>query len=915
MSRPTDLRVNTLVAPTGIDTVRPELAWRLDPSDEDVPAPMTAWQVQAHRDSPDGPVAWDSGRVAGARPWGRVWAGEPLTSGTTYQWRVRIWTEVEDQPGDWSAWAEFETGILAGEEWSASWIAGPDTATGVAYLRGDVDLAAVLAEHGPLVRARAHVSALGWYRLLVNGLDLTGPSLVPRWTPFDDEVEFQTYDLTEVLRVDANAVTLVVGDGRFRGTNGIRSERAIYGDRLAGIVEIHLDLADGTRHVIGSDGSWVTGTGRILTSDPKLGERVDLRIDDHRWFDPRRRPVGTSPAEVVDSPRRLVGELTGRVTQVRTLPAVSVTRTPSGKQLVDLGQNFAGVVRIRLRGPAGTVVRLTHSEIVGRDGELDVDYIQLLPVFTWYQRDEVTLAGREEWWQPWFTIHGFRYVEVDGLPGDLDPADVEGVVLSSEMPETGSFSCSDPRLERLRENVLWSLRSNFTDTATDCPTRERSGWTGDIQLFAPTALTMVESHGFLRRYLRSLALEQRPDGRIPAIIPAETSTSRRSRNPVTWYFEKEATSVGWGDAAVYVPQTLHLHRGDTEVLEAGYPVMLRWVDLLESRTRPRGLLGHLAARVHGRGRRLPDGVVSVGFDWGEWLRPGDSIITTILENMTLGHPEVATAYLAHTARELAGIARLLGHDADAVRLEALADRSRAAYRAAFVHADGRIGADRQDDYVRAVAFGLLDEHEVAPAVERLVGMIRAADHHLGTGFLSTPLLLRVLADHGHEEVVWRLLLQTTSPSWLHAVESGATTVWETWEGYDEKGDAKDSHNHYAFGSVAAFLVERVAGLAPGAPGYDVIDVAPLVEGPLTRASASVLTPHGHAAVSWERTGRPGAEDLTLSVTVPPGAIARVRLPGRTVEEVGAGTTRLTFPASGSVRHLSTSTLADQEATR
>lgn len=899
-----DLRVNTLTSPVGIDTRRPELAWRLGASPDGPHGgdPMVAWRVQARRDSLEGPVVWDSGRVAGTEPWGIRWRGADLTSTTTYAWRVAVWQTDADLEPRWSQWATFETGILAGEAWAASWVEGPPTTTGVAYLRGDADLGSgALDGRAPVVRARAHVSALGWYRFLVNGVDLTGDSLVPRWTPFDDEVEFQTYDVTTALREGRNALTLVVGDGRFRGRNGIKNERRIYGDRLAGIVQLHLTRADGSVEVIGSDGSWVTGTGRIVEADPKHGETVDLRVDDAAWSDPDRRPSDTHPVTVAPHTRQLVGEVTGRVTHVRTLPAVSVRRTPSGKQLVDLGQNFAGVVRIRLRGRRGTVVRLTHSEVVGRDGELDTDYIHLLPILHWHQRDEVTLSGREEWWQPWFTVHGFRHVEVDGLDEDLTVDDVEGVVLSSEMPETGAFDCSDERLVRWFDNLRWSLRSNFMDTSTDCPTRERSGWTGDIQLFAPTALSVVEAHGFLRRYLRSLALEQRADGRIPAIIPAETSSRRRSRNIATWTFEREATSVGWGDAAVYLPQALHRYRGDTDVLGETYPVMVRWVEQLERRTRPRGLTGRVAARVHGRGRRLPAGVVSVGYDWGEWLRPGESLVSTIVENFTLGRPEVATAYLAHTAGRLAEVATLLGRDTDAARWTSLRARTRTAYRAAFVHPDGRIGADKQDDYVRAVAFGLLDEHEVPRAVERLVGMIRDNDWHLGTGFLSTPLLLEVLADHGREDVVWRLLLQTSNPSWLHQVERGATTLWETWEGYDERGDAKESHNHFALGSIGAFLVERVAGLAPATPGYGVIDVAPLVDGPLTHASASVLTPHGAASVSWRRSGdrAAGTAEVVVDVRVPPGARARVRIGTCPVQEVGSGRTVLAVPLAPS----------------
>lgn len=887
MTAPIDLRVNTLAAPVGIDTARPDFAWRLDPEQS---TPMTAWHLEVRRGDVDGPVAWDSGRREGSCPWGISWQGEPLHSSTTYAWRVMAW-RGDDDATEWSEWSSFETGILAGEAWQASWIAGPDSTTGVAYLRGDLDLLGG-ADPTDVVRARAHVSALGWYRLLVNGTDLTGAALVPRWTPFDHEVEFQTYDVTEALRSGTNAVSLVIGDGRFRGRNGIRNERAIYGTRLAGIVQIHVELADGTTRVSVSDGTWVTGTGRIVESDPKHGEQVDLRIDDAVWFDPERRPRDATPVDLITSDRALVGERTGRVEQIAALPAMSITRTPSGKQLVDLGQNFAGVVRIRLRGPAGTTVRLTHSEVVGKDGELDVTYIQLLPVLHWFQRDRVTLSGRDEWWQPWFTVHGFRYVEVDGLEHDLAPDDVEGVVLSSAMPETGAFDCSDDRLVQWRRNVMWSLRSNFMDTATDCPTRERSGWTGDIQLFAPSALTMVDAHGFLRRYLASLALEQRPDGRIPAIIPAETSSSRRSRNVVSWAFEFQATSVGWGDAAVYLPEILHRYRGDTDVLRELYPVMLRWVDQLERRTRPRGLLGRLAARVHGRGRRLPDGVVAVGYDFGEWLRPDENIVGIVVENFTLGHPEVATAYLCHTAARLAAVARTLGRGDDATRLDALSSRTRRAYREAFVRADGSIGADKQDDYVRAIAFGLLDEHEVPAALGRLLAKIEGNGHHLGTGFLSTPMLLEVLADHGHEDVVWRLLLQTSNPSWLHQVEAGATTVWETWEGHDSDGNAKESHNHYAFGSIAAFLTERVAGLAPAAPGYEAIEIKPLVDGPLTHASASVLTPYGTASVAWRRDDVDGERRISLDVVVPPGSRARVDVAGHETCEIGAGATHL-----------------------
>lgn len=887
---PLDLRTDTRTEPVGLDEPHPELAWRLPAGST---SGQVAWQVQVttggfSRGRPAGEVVWDSGKVEDERPYGHAYAGAALTSSRTYSWRVRVWTAGQKRPSPWSEPSTFETGVLDPALRTARWMSGPAPASSsdyrALYLRSTVELA------GEVVRARAYVSALGWYRFFVNGTDLTGPALVPRWTPFDSYVEYQAYDVTAALRAGSNVLAMAVGDGRFRGRNGVDSRRAVYGDRLAGWCQLEVELADGSTRTVVSDSSWLAGDGRILASDPKYGERVDLRVPDADWLTAVEPPTRFAPAHVLPRHhRRLVAEETGRVQQVGTLPAVSVARTPSGRQVVDLGQNFAGVVRIRLDGPAGTTVRLRHSELLTPAGELDVDYIHNLGARSrWDQRDLVTLDGEETWFQPWFTIHGFRYLEVDGLERDLEPTDVEGVVLSSDLPVAGGFTCSDQRLEQLHHNVEWSLRSNFVDTPTDCPTRERSGWTGDIQVFGPTATMFVDAQAYLRRYLRNLAAEQLPDGTIPPFVPAEASAFSGGLSVLA---KVTRTSVGWGDVSVLLPWTLYTHYGDTAVLERAYPSMTAWIDQLARRARGKQ---SLQRRLRGTHRREVERlIVDTGYHWGEWLRPGESFQGSIGDSLFRSRAIIATAYLAHSARRLSVIAGLLGREGDARRYGALADEVRAAWRTAFLHADGSVGRNRQEDYVRAIAFDLLDPEEKPAAVDRLVGLVEAAGDHLDTGFLATPLLLTVLVDGGRADVAYRLLLQTTNPSWLHQVERGATTIWETWEGYKPDGHGAASHNHYAFGTVAGFLTRYVAGLSPAEPGYRLIDVRPTIGGGLTHASGWVQTPYGRASSAWRLEG----DQVVLDVEVPPGATARVQTGDGTVHETGAGTHRLTWPAT------------------
>lgn len=846
---PIALTTNRRTSPIGIDGQTIEFGWRL------AGEPPAGYDVELRR--PDGTEVWGADGIAVPDDCRTITYGGPaLEPATRYEWRIRAHAGTE-----WSAWADFETGLLAVEDWAGAWITDDrETSTRRAlYFHGLADLPA------DVVSARAYVSALGWYRFFVNGADITGPALVPRWTPLDHFVEYQSYDVTEHLVAGANSLAAVVGDGRYRGSLGFRSHRDVFGDRLALIAHLHVELTDGTTLRLGSGDGWTVGSGPIQQADPKHGQRVDLRLPDVAG----QEALDARPAVPLPPHRRtLVSEELAAVQEVSRLSGTR-SLTPSGVELIDFGQNFAGHVQVRLRGPEGAKVRISYSEVLTPAGELDVHYLDLFGTSKeWFQRDEIVLSRDATDYAPWFSVFGFRYVTIEPLDGaTIEIERVEGVVMSTPLETTAQFETSREDLNRLWRNVEWSLRSNFLDTPTDCPTRERSGWTGDIQIFGPTASMMVDSDVYLRRYLRNLAVEQFDDGGVPTVIPREWSTFSGGKDPQSSF----RSAVGWGDTAVMLPLDLYRHFNDVEVLRRQYPSARAWVEHLAQRARTSA---GAARRLGRRVGELETYIVDTGMHYGEWLRPGESMTREMMKNAVRPPAQVATAYLANSARLLARTASILGFAEDAAHYENLSTKTREAYRAAFVRRGGsRIGVDKQDDYVRSLAFDLLEPDEVNAAFERLAQLIEKSDGHLATGFLSTPLLLSVLVDHGRSDLAYRILLQPTSPSWLAQLDRGATTVWETWEGYDRSGHAKMSHNHYAFGSVAGWMLEYIVGIRVSAPGYRRFIVNPTPGADLTHARGSLSTAFGTIESGWRL--QDGV--LTLDVTVPPGTEAVIRI--------------------------------------
>jgi alpha-L-rhamnosidase len=692
-----------------------------------------------------------------------------------------------------------------------------------------------------------YATAHGVYAPSINGHRVDDTVLAPGWTSYQHRLRYHAYDVTHLIQHGENIVEVLLGNGWYRGRLGYTNDRALYGHRLALLGQLEVTTADGAVHVLATDHTWRARETEIVADDLYDGQTSDLRLRDVA--------APTFGVDVLDADlSRLVAAEGPPMRPTDLLPARRIWTSPSGRTLVDFGQNAVGWVRLRVRHlGAGTEIVLRHAEVL-ENGELATR-----PLRTAEATDTWVLSGRPvEVLEPSLTLHGFRYAEISGVPG-LQAEDVELVVIGSDLRRTGWFSSSSDLLDRFHENVVWSTRGNFVDLPTDCPQRdERLGWTGDVQIFGPTATYLFDMVGLLRSWLADLSAEQLPDGSVPHVVPDV------NRNALAF-----TPAAAWGDAATILPWTLYQRTGDLEILARQLPSMRGWVDRIV------GLAG-------------PDRLWSGGFQYGDWLDPSAPPEEA---NRAKADPDVvATAHLARSAWILAESARLLGRDDEAEKYRLLAHEVRSTFAQAFVTPSGRIFSDAQTVYALAIEWDLLPEaHQREEAGRRLADLVRTAGFRIATGFVGTPLVCDALTNTGHAEVAYRLLLQTRCPSWLYPVTMGATTVWERWDSLRPDGSVNPggmtSFNHYALGAVADWLHRRVAGLAPAAAGYRSLTVHPLPTEELTRASARHLTPYGEASVAWQRSGG----RLRLDVHVPVGAAATVHVPGTAdIVRVGHG---------------------------
>ncbi len=792
------------------------------------------------------------------------WPFDPLEAGSVHTVRVRV-TGEDGAASEWSEPREIVAGFLPEGGWTAQLVGLADPATHAqpALVRAGFTV------DGPVRRATLYATAHGVYQAEINGREVDDEVLKPGWTPYAQRLLHETTDVTDLLVEGENAVGVWLSGGWFCERFGFRDAELHYGPQPAVAVQLVIEYADGRTTTVASGPDWrATGEGPLTAGGIYAGESFDARRALPGWSAPGFDDSGWAPVRVEET--AVVPEARNAPGARRTeeVPVREVLTTPSGTTVLDFGQNLVGWLRITVTGERGQQIVLRHAEVL-EHGELCTR-----PLRRAEATDRITLAGGgPETWEPRSTFHGFRYVQVDGWPGELDPADVVAVVVHTDMRRTGWFECSSELVDRLHQNVVWGMRGNFLHVPTDCPQRdERLGWTGDIQVFAPTATYLFDCDGFLSSWLTDLALEQRAqDGVVPFIVP---NVLERAATP----------AAAWGDAATVIPHVLHERFGDRGVLAAQYDSMRDWVEVL---------LGMAGPRLLWEGR----------FQFGDWLdpaappsRPGDA---------TTDRDLVASAHLFRSTDLLARAAALLGRDEDAAHYRKVAEDVRAAFLREYVTPAGRMMSDTQTAYAMALVYGIVtDPAERRAMGERLAELVRTAGYRVATGFVGTPIVQDALTGSAHLDAAARMLLQTQCPSWLYPVTMGATTIWERWDSMLPDGTVNPgemtSFNHYAFGAIADWLHRVVGGLAPAAPGYRELDIAPQPLPGLDWVRTAHETPYGRASVGWERRG----DTVVVDAVVPANTTATVRLPGGGEPiTVGSGTHRweVAAPSAGDGR--------------
>jgi alpha-L-rhamnosidase len=851
------LRTEWKVDPV-IDVARPRFSWELTSAAKNVL--QSGYELQVARSEKElekGKLVWDSGEVKSDASVGVEYAGPALASEGIYFWKVKVW-DNHDRASGWSKPANWEMGLLEAKDWKAAWIT-PNLVEDEAksnpapLLRKDFTANA----KKKIARARLYASAEGLYEMELNGKRVGDQYFTPGWTAYDFRIQYQTYDVTNMLQNGPNCLGAMLGDGWYRGHMAFEGKRNNYGKKVALLAQLVITFADGTQQIVASDESWKASTGPVLLSDIYDGETYDARLEKSGWsaagFDDRDWKGVT----VIDAPKaRIVAAAGPAVKKIEEVKAVKVLKTPAGDTVVDMGQNMVGWVRLRVSAPAGTTITLRHAEVLDKAGNFYTENLRDAKQTVRY----TTCGCGEEVFEPHFTFQGFRYVAVSGWPGELKPEDLTGVVVHSAIERTGTFETSNSLLNQLEHNIIWGQKGNFVDVPTDCPQRdERLGWTGDAQVFSPTASFNFSTVAFYEKWLKDLALDQQDDGAVPHVIPNILSHTTR---------KGDSASSGWADVSVVVPWNVYQAFGDKRVLEEQYPSMKAWVEYMRKQAGAKYLY-------------------NTGFTFGDWL----AFATTDSDypGATTDKDFVQTAYFTHSTELLAKTAAVLGKTQDAAEYSELETKIKAAFLKEFVTPNGRLSSNTQTADVLALTFDLLPESMRADAAARLAADVRKFGH-LTTGFLGASGLTWALSDTGHLDEAYLLLNRKEYPSWLYPVTKGATTIWERWDGIKEDGSFQDagmnSFNHYAYGAIGNWMYSVVAGLGidEAKPGYKHIVIAPRPGGGLTYAKAAIDSVYGRVASGWEISGG----KFVLKVEVPANTAATVKLPSGKAEEVGSG---------------------------
>ncbi len=831
------LTCESRINPIGLDEKSPRFSWQMISDERNVL--QGAYQVRVYRENAEEPV-WDSGKTESGQSLLIPYEGEALLPRTRYFWQVQLW-DNRGQTSGWSEKAYWETGLMDASAFRAEWITQPDMGD-ISVMQPCPLFRKGFSIHGNIVRARAYASALGIYELKINGQPAGEEVLSPGFTSYRNRVQYQTWDVTNLLHEGENAVGAIVADGWYRGYLGGGDKcRNDFGEQLGLICELHIELEGGEEIVVCSDDSWkVHADGAYRRADYYMGVEYDAQREMNGWADGGFDDSGWTSAAKLDHRKDiLTAQLSQPVRRVMTVRPVELITTPKGETVIDMGQNMVGWLRFTVRGGKGHTLTVHHGEVLDKDGNFYNENYRSAKSEIIY-----TLRGEgEETFEPSLSFFGFRYVRLTDWPCQVRLEDFEGVVVYSDMALTSGFECSDAMVNRLFENVQWGQRGNFVDIPTDCPQRdERVGWTGDCQAFARTACINMDSRLVLEKWLGDLKLDQAEDGGVPHIVPRVFSKPRNFG------------SSAWGDAATIVPWTLYLCYGDKRILENQYPSMRKWLNYIDTQ--------------------------SENFIWNGGAHFGDWLGLDAQEGSYVGatdKPLIATAFSAYSTRLTMQTAEVLGYAEDAKALSERYEKIVSAYRNEYIGKDGLLTVRTQTAYVLTLHFGLAEEADRQKMLNELLKIIEERGGHLSTGFVGTPYICLALTGAGAHDAAGRLLMQREYPSWLYSVSKGATTMWEHWDGVKPDGSFwssdMNSYNHYAYGAIGEWMMRRLAGIDLLEPGYRKMALRPMpIEG-ISQVSAWQETPYGRVECQWTAEGG----RRTVRAAIPAGAEAEVLL--------------------------------------
>lgn len=829
-----NLLTENMIDPIGIDALQPGFSWQLTSNQRNVL--QTAYEIKV---SSEKKTQWSSGKVSSDQSVFVPYNGDPLQSGKKYNWQVRVW-DNKGKSSSWSVPASFQMALLNKSDWKAKWIeigyAEDSVSRPVQYFRKN------FSTHKKIVSATAFITAHGMYEAQINGKRVGDCYLTPGWTSYNKRLQYQVFDVTNLLSREKNAIGVAVGNGWYRGFLAWENKKDIYGKRLALLFQLQITYKDGSSEIIISDDSWKSSTGGIVYSEIYHGETYDAGAEKKGWSLPGYDDSNWSGVKEQEyANNNLVATCNEPVKKQETFKPVKIFKTPKGEQVIDFGQNLVGLVMVKAKGKPGDKITIQHAEVLDKAGNFYIENLRAAKATAQY-----ILNNEEKIFEPHFTFFGFRYIKVEGFPGELDPENFTAVALYSAMKPNGTFTSSNPLINQLQHNIQWGQRGNFLDVPTDCPQRdERLGWTGDAQAFSRTAAFNFGVNNFFAKWMKDVAADQ-IDGNVPFVVPNVLG-------------EGSGGSAGWADVATIIPWNMYLAYGDKSILEDQYESMKAWIGFME--------------------RNSTNFLWNKGFHFGDWLfyRPfDDNDGRSAVTDKYL----IAQCFFSHSTDLVIKAAKVLGKTDDIAKYTALQKNIKDAFIKEYLTPNGRLVSGTQTAYVLSLNFDMLPELLRAQAAERLVDNIKNYGNHLTTGFLGTPYLCHVLSRYGFTDVAYNLLMQESYPSWLYPVKMGATTIWERWDGIKPDSSFQtpgmNSFNHYAYGAIGDWMYRVVAGLDTDEdkPGYKKIKIQPHIGGKLTHAAATLNTYYGKLHSGWKLEN----EKLVLEIEVPVNTTATVYIP-------------------------------------